>query len=394
MQKDKARIETLVAMAKRNKLDALVFVHPENVLLGAGLLASAQFTVCVITRAGRVIVITPWWRRDAMQSGSWADQVIGFNWLKTLKWIDPVEAICENLSRISKKWKIRSVGFDGSFEMLGPCYIPSTSFPYGQLKRSLKKVFKRTTDVTKELHRVRSIKTPHEIRMLKRANKVSKAAARAFYKHARAGIRESDLAAEVIYAVQKQAGANGIGFTFCDPPQITSGPKRTLHANPPVCPATGKKLKTGELVMLELGGCADGFWFDLTRTLVIGKPKPVHKEMAAAIKEAMDAAYAAYRQGARTGGDLTAPAFKVMKDFKKGLVHGIGHGLGFAYHEVEPGIGPGSTDVIEPGMVTSMEPGIYLPGIGGIRIEENVLWRENDVLVLSDFHNDLGGWSE
>ena len=146
--------------------------------------------------------------------------------------------------------------------------------------------------------------------------------------------------------------------------------------------------------MLELGGCADGFWFDLTRTLVIGKPKPVHKEMAAAIKEAMDAAYAAYRQGARTGGDLTAPAFKVMKDFKKGLVHGIGHGLGFAYHEVEPGIGPGSTDIIEPGMVTSMEPGIYLPGIGGIRIEENVLWRENDVLVLSDFHNDLGGWSE
>ena len=59
-----------------------------------------------------------------------------------------------------------------------------------------------------------------------------------------------------------------------------------------------------------------------------------------------------------------------------------------------PGIGPGSQDIVEPGMVTSMEPGIYLPNVGGVRIEENVLWQVNSVKILSTYHNDLGGWTE
>jgi len=156
-------------------------------------------------------------------------------------------------------------------------------------------------------------------------------------------------------------------------------------------------LKESELVMLELGGSGDGYWFDLTRTLVVGgKAKQIQTDMANAVKAASQAAYNAYRDGQRTGDALTEAAFKVLKNcgFEKGIVHGIGHGLGFAYHEAVPGIEPDSADIIEPGMVTSMEPGLYLPRIGGIRIEENVLWQTNSVKILSSYHNDLGKWTE
>ena len=149
--------------------------------------------------------------------------------------------------------------------------------------------------------------------------------------------------------------------------------------------------------MLELGGCADGYWFDLTRTLVVGgRAKQIHKDMAHAVKAAAQAAFNTYKDGQRTGSALTEAAFEVLKKrgFGKGIVHGIGHGVGFAYHEAIPGIGPGCEDIVQPGMITSMEPGLYLPKVGGIRIEENILWKENSISILSDFHSELGCWRQ
>ena len=396
MQKDIERLKTLKNLMIAKKLDGLVFFHPENILLATGMLPGAAFTVSLFT-ANKVVIITPWWRAEAAASQSWADKVIAFNWLKNLKGVDPAEEIFKHLKILSQKLKIKRIGFDGDFGCLMPSYTPSSFFSCGALKTGLSDIFKTMVDVSGEIQKVRAVKTKYEIKKLKKTSIVAKEAAKAFYKNAMDGFREVDVAAEILKAVQSQAGKNGIRFTYCDPPQITSGVKRTFAANALSCPATNKKLKKGELAMLELGGCADGYWFDLTRTLVVGgKATQIHKDMANAVKAASAAAYNAYKDGQKTGSELTKAASKVLKKagFENGIVHGIGHGLGFAYHEASPGIGPGSEDIIAPGTLTSMEPGIYLPRIGGIRIEENVLWKEKSVTILSDFHSNLETWQE
>ena len=149
--------------------------------------------------------------------------------------------------------------------------------------------------------------------------------------------------------------------------------------------------------MIELGGCADGYWFDLTRTLVAGDhPGSVHLDMEQAIRHTSQAVYKAYSSGCRIAGQLAQIGLDALSQagFKNGIVHGLGHGVGFAYHEAFPAIGPGSTDEIKPHMATSMEPGIYIEGIGGMRIEENVLWKRDSITVLSDYHNRLTAWKE
>ena len=395
MKKDTARINSLKELMQSKKLDALCFVHPEDVLISSGILPAAPFTVSLINKDGRISVICPWWIKEQVMRQSWADSIYGFNWLKSLKGVDPSGAILDELIKLAKRFRIKSIGLDNELGCLMPSYTPSGCFTYSSLKTALRSIFKRTLDITAEVHRLRAIKTDYEIRKIRKANIVSREAAKTFYKYAKAGSREVDVAAEILRAVQREAGRNGIKYTYCDPPQISSGAKRTSVANVLTCPATNKKLRAGELVILELGGCADGYWFDLTRTLVVGaRPKQIHKDMARAIRAASEAAYDCFKDGQNSASVLTKAALDVLKNhgFKKGIVHGLGHGVGFAYHEALPGIGPGSNDIILPGMITSMEPGLYLSGIGGIRIEDNVLWKKKSVMILSDFHSDLGSW--
>ena len=395
MQKDTARIRSLVTMLQRKKLDVLACFHPENVLLASGMMPSAPFTACVATASGRVGLVTPWWSERACRSGSWADEVHVFDWLKGLAEVNPVASVEAFLKTVRKRYRGGRVGYDGSFPCVMPSSIPSSTFLYGELRALLPKVFRKAVDVGAEIHAVRSLKTPREVRMLRRAHGVAREAARAFYAAARAGVREVDVAAEVLRAVQRCAGRGSVGFTYCDPPQISSGARRTKTAYALTCPATARRLKTGELAMLELGGCADGYWFDLTRTLVVGgRPRARQAKIAAAIKEAMDVAFGTYLVGGATGGEIADAAFAVLErhGLGRGIVHGLGHGVGFSYHEDRPGIGPGAKNTILPGMVTSVEPGVYLPGVGGIRIEENVVWGKDTVTILSDYHHGLGPW--
>jgi Xaa-Pro aminopeptidase len=161
--------------------------------------------------------------------------------------------------------------------------------------------------------------------------------------------------------------------------------------------ATEKRLQPGDLVMLEFGVQADGYWADLTRTLVVGEPTDRQCRMHEAILAAQQSAIAAYTPGESTGDTLCHAALETMRNhgFGDGITHFLGHGLGFAYHEAGPILGPGENASIEPGHVTSVEPGLYFfeNGVaqGGMRVEENVVWGENagQVEILSDFQRGL-----
>ena len=193
------------------------------------------------------------------------------------------------------------------------------------------------------MNELKSRKTPREIEKLRLAHQVARAGVEAFYAHAGEGIRETDLAAEVNYAVLKQVGHGGIRYTYCDPPQIASGATRTSIADTMSNHATDRRLQAGDLVMLEFGVHADGYWADITRTLVVGEPTDRQYRMHEAILAAQQSAIAAYKPSESTGeGALPGGLGDHAQSWiRRGITHFLGHGLGFAYHEDRPILGPG-----------------------------------------------------
>ena len=239
-----------------------------------------------------------------------------------------------------------------------PAKLPSESFTYDEVKAKLPELFRSVADATNVVNELKSRKTPREIEKLRLAHHVARAGVEAFYAHAGEGIRETDLAAEVNYAVLKQVGHAGIRYTYCDPPQITSGTARTSIADTMSNHATEKRLQAGDLVMLEFGVQADGYWADITRTLVVGRPTDQQYRMHEAILAAQHSAIAAYKPGESTGDALCQAAVETMRThgFGGGINPFLGHGLGFAYHEDRPTLGPGENGIIQPGHVSSVEP--------------------------------------
>jgi Xaa-Pro aminopeptidase len=214
---------------------------------------------------------------------------------------------------------------------------------------------------------------------------------------AEAGIREIDLATEVHCAVLRKAASMGIAYVFCEMPQITSGPERTLIADTLSNHPTARKLQQGDPVLLELGAHTEGYWADITRAAVVGEPTPLLRRLHQAVLDAQAAAIASYVPGESTGEQLCQASWKAMREagFEQGITHFLGHGLGFAYHEDRPTLGPGELRPLLPGQVTSIEPGLYWREgsrpVGGIRVEENVVWgsRAGEAEILSDYYRGL-----
>lgn len=165
---------------------------------------------------------------------------------------------------------------------------------------------------------------------------------------------------------------------------VASGPQSALpHARP-----SHRRLETDELVVLDFGGVYDGYCVDLTRTLLLGHSVPALRRLFDAVVEAHGAAIAAVRPGVLPS-QIDAAARDVLAHhgLAEAFGHATGHGLGLDVHE-EPRIGRASADrseePIEPGMVFTIEPGVYVPGLGGVRIEDDVLVVEGGCELLTD----------
>jgi Xaa-Pro dipeptidase len=174
--------------------------------------------------------------------------------------------------------------------------------------------------------------------------------------------------------------------------QLMTGPESARAYTPH--PATSARvIERGDLGLLELATVVDGYWSDLTRTLVAGVvPSARQEELYAAVLAAHDATMRAARPG-MTGAEVDALARGEIE--RRGLgayfLHHTGHGLGFRYHEPHPFLHPMNEEHVEEGMVSSIEPGLYLAGFGGLRLEENVVFTASGVELLSVFPTALTG---
>lgn len=178
------------------------------------------------------------------------------------------------------------------------------------------------------------------------------------------GVPETEIAAEIEYRMRK-AGASGPSFETI----IASGPRSAWpHARPSPNP-----LMKNELVVLDQGAILRAYCSDMTRTVFLGRCPDKLKRMYAAVLEAQQAAKAAIRPGVEAG-KVDKAARDVLKRYalSRYFTHSTGHGLGLEVHEI-PRLGRGDSTRLETGMVVTVEPGVYVQGLGGIRIEDDVV---------------------
>jgi Xaa-Pro aminopeptidase len=194
------------------------------------------------------------------------------------------------------------------------------------------------------------------------------------------GVRELEIAAELEHQMRKR-GASGAAFETI----VAFGERAALpHARP-----TAKRLKKNEFVVLDLGAILAHYCSDITRTFYFGKAPSRARQWYKAVQDAQVAAIAAVKNGA-TCGDVDAAARQVLEGHGLGqyFVHSTGHGLGIEVHE-DPRIARGQKKRLEPGNVVTIEPGIYMEGVGGIRIEDDVAVHADRIEVLTRFTRDL-----
>lgn len=230
------------------------------------------------------------------------------------------------------------------------------------------------------LDRRRMVKTTEEIGRIRRAVQTNSAAFEVTVAKIRPGMSESELAAELEYQMRR-GGAEKPSFDTI----VASGVRTALpHAQP-----GAERLREHELVLIDMGATQEGYASDMTRMVFLGKPAPQIRKMYEAVLEAQQAAIDAVREGT-TAGKVDRAARKTLQSrgLDKAFVHSTGHGLGLEIHE-PPRLGRKDKTRLEAGMVVTIEPGVYLEGVGGVRIEDTVLVTEKGCEVLTPTSKEL-----
>ena len=247
----------------------------------------------------------------------------------------------------------------------------------------------RSLDITlahteRIVERARIIKDDWELRALREAALRLDPVAAAAFGAVRIGAAEREVAG-VIEQALRRAGFDRTAFDTI----VASGP----HAALPHHRANDRRIGAGDMVVLDFGGFLDGYCSDLTRTVVVGPPGPEATRVYEAVRDAQTAAIAAVKPGISASEvDGAARAVLEQRGLGQAFGHGTGHGLGLDVHE-EPRVGKARPDapaaILEPGMVFTIEPGAYLPGWGGVRIEDDVMVTKDGCEVLTSVTRDL-----
>lgn len=214
------------------------------------------------------------------------------------------------------------------------------------------------------VERLRAVKDAEELSRMRDSARLISGVFEQSLKFIRPGVLETDIAAEVEYRMRK-AGAAGPSFETI----VASGPRSAwAHARP-----SSKPLTKNELVVLDQGAILRAYCSDMTRTVYLGRcPKKISR-MYAAVLEALEAAKSVVRPGVKASAvDAAARGVLARRGLARYFTHSTGHGLGLEVHEM-PRVGRGDSTRLEAGMVVTIEPGVYIEGLGGIRIEDDVV---------------------
>ncbi len=230
------------------------------------------------------------------------------------------------------------------------------------------------------VEQIRAVKEPAEIGRIEHAQALTDQAWEYILTVLRVGVTEREVALELEFFMRRN-GSEGVAFA----PIVASGPNSAL----PHAVVTQRELQDGDFVVLDFGARVEGYCADMTRTVVAGKTTPRHREIYDAVLAANLAGLAAVRAG-MPGCEVDAAGRTVIEaaGFGGQFGHGLGHGVGLEVHEL-PGVGQRSEAVLAAGNVITVEPGVYIPGFGGVRIEDLVVVEEAGGRVLTRSAKEL-----
>jgi Xaa-Pro aminopeptidase len=269
-----------------------------------------------------------------------------------------------------KRKRLKRIGFESSRLIYEVYQRLKESLPLGASLKPIAPV----------IERLRMIKTRDEIERIRRSVHTNSQAFDKTLRFIKPGISESAIAARLEFEM-RNLGAEKPAFETI----VATGERTALpHAQP-----SAQKAAVNELLLIDMGACQDGYMSDMTRTLCLGKPSPKMSKMYHAVLQSQLAAIDAVRPGV-TAGHVDRKARQVLESegLGKEFVHSTGHGLGLEIHE-PPRVGRRDKTRLEAGMVITIEPGAYVRGFGGVRIEDTVLVTANGCEVLTPTTKEL-----
>jgi Xaa-Pro aminopeptidase len=368
--RDDAKLDRVRALMVEEELDALVVRAPDNVVYLTSFWGMKGYDACVFPREGEPVLITIEASEEDAARSAWTKDV------RLIRGYDPEDprpplartldaavAAARDYERVGLEL---SLGTQASDRMVGePTTFTAAWFD----------AFPEAADAAPLLARARSVKTEQELERLRLANEIAAAAMEHVRRELRAGMKEAEAAA------LWQGFVHGEGTGWGDGKVELALPFSLVWAGPGIktFTATGDlPVVDGEPVLFEIWVCADGYWADHTKNLVVGELKPRYAELEASLLGIYDAALEFIRPGA-----AMAELDRLIREQLQ-PTHPICHGVGARAHEPPYPHQAGSGE-FEEGMVLAVEPGVYWPGGGGLRVEDNFLVTSGGVEKLSSF---------
>lgn len=353
-----SKIERLLRKLKDDKLDGLLLITDQNIRYVTGFTGSDSF-----------IIITP--RNNYfITDGRYVEQVEQeCPEFKIINWRQPSRRLSEAIRDITVDLGIKRLGFEKNhvnyelYEDLSQDITDTELIPTKGIVESIR--YKKDDD---------------EILKIRKACEISEKAFNRLLSSIKPGITEKELVAELEYYIKKQ-GADGVGFETI----LISG-KRTslLHGKP-----SDKRIEHGDFITIDFGAMYDGYICDMTRTLAVGEVSEKQRAVYEAVKEALS--YATNSIKANISSRIPCERYNEIIERAGYLDYyypNLGHGVGLFVHE-EPFMGPASEYTLEKNCIITVEPGVYIPDWGGVRIEDMVLVMEEGFEILTKSPKDL-----
>lgn len=343
------------ALAERN-LDGALIYKPENRAYVSGFTGTAGWLLITPAKA--------WLITDFRYVEQAAAQAPAFEVIK------PESTVAALLATLCEQQQIKRLGIQGDYVTVDDFHTYADALSGREL-----------VSMAGAVETLRMVKDEEELKRMRRAAAIADETFTHILSYIKPGVAERDIAVEMEYKMKK-LGAEGLAFDII----VASGVRSAM----PHGVASEKQIGTGELVTLDFGAIYQGYCSDMTRTVMVGEPTARQREIYAIVLEAEKRGVAATRAGIN-GKELdeVCRGYIREKGFAEAFGHSTGHGVGRYIHEGPRLSVRGEKEILKPGMVVTIEPGIYLSGWGGVRIEDMVLVLENGCESLSHSPREL-----
>ncbi|WP_219838491.1 Xaa-Pro peptidase family protein [Paenibacillus sp. R14(2021)] len=353
------RIKQIERFMERDNLDVVFITFPKHIYYLTGYYSEPheRFLGLIIPRGEEPFLLVPALDHESAEAESLVSRIYSY-------------ADTENAYSVLKQYlpPVRRMGVEKNHLTLKQY----------ELLSSITEI-QTVIDIEPRLIAMRALKTDDELIRIRHAVRLAEQVLQQGIMRIQAGMKESEIAAEIDYLMMKA------GVTPAFQTTVLSGERSALPHG-----ATGNRIvQQGDLLLFDMGVAADGYLSDLTRTFVIGDANEMQEHIYEAVLQANLEAIAAIKPNVPMAEiDRAARQCISSKGHGQYFTHRVGHGLGIEIHEY-PSVHGENQDLLKAGMVITVEPGIYLPGFGGVRIEDDVLVTSKGAEVLSSFTKTL-----